>query len=137
MTIPWSADYKKIVSVGNPIIDTPHRNTVRFKWDSVKILNDVIINLTFYLSKQQIRKEKPLQVLNFSGVIDTSDIRRIKRYLADYTKLGGDYDDDKNQTSGGWKINGTMMKIGVHKWRHQPVVGLCDIQKVLPKQNGM
>jgi hypothetical protein len=132
VAIPWETDYKKIISFGNPIADTFSNGDINFKWDAVRILGDISINLRLHVSRNQIRKSKPLQVITFSGVIDISDIERIKKYLKDYTNSKGSCYDYKNESVCYWKINGCNIRVG--RWKSG---GFFGIQKLLPKQNGI
>ena len=129
ITIPWSTDYKNIVSVGNPKVDNSRKSFTRFTWDSVRILNGVSVNLSLTISRRTMKTNKSLQLITFHGRINVSDFPKIARYLNDYTNNKSS--DHQPTNSGGWKINGTMIKSGIHK--RQSDLGFFDIQKVFPK----
>lgn len=117
LNLPWIIDFTHIKDYGNPKIISLSKTGIQIKWDSVIILNDVIISFSYYNNKKVLNKTNWLLSPVF-GDIDSISFTNLKNLFEEYSKESGKLTRRKKMTYYYWIIDGCNIKLGYTNFNH-------------------
>lgn len=116
--IPWKINYSEPNNYGNPTISKKPKRwfSIQVKWDSVRIINNFLVNLYIEAPKGFLSKKKEMRVLGFKALLDSSTASNIISYIKTYTgKKGGRGVKRKNSYTR-WDIDDCRITIGYDRY---------------------
>jgi len=115
--VPWKFNFGEISKYGNPVIvdDPNHRDQNLIKWDSVKILDGIVINLSYNKPKKYFKKNLASKITMMIGSTDSEGIEKLSSFFRKYTGRPGGFIKDKKVTLTQWTINGHKVYVGYGK----------------------
>ena len=116
--LPWEIEFAKIDKLNNPTI-TPvsnHKNQLLITWDSVKIVNDFLANVTILIRKSCFAKAKKCKIGSFNCSVDSITSQNLALYFTLHTGKPGYVHQTKKVKEKQWTIDGCRVFVGQRKF---------------------
>jgi hypothetical protein len=116
--LPWEINFKQIEKYGNPSInkDLYHSNQILIKWDSVKILNNVTVNLYINQPKKFLNQNTYKRIKVFNAYIDSIGEQKLISFFLKYTNNHGYQIRKRKLVKRQWIFNNCRIFVGFGKF---------------------
>jgi hypothetical protein len=116
--LPWEINFKQIEKYGNPSItkDSNHSNQILIKWDSVKILNNVMVNLYINQPKKFLNQNAYKRIKVFNAYIDSISEQKLISFFTKYTNDNGYQIKKRKVVKRQWIFNNCRVFVGIGKF---------------------
>jgi hypothetical protein len=118
VTIPWKINYSKINIYDNPKVSISpkhYKNWVLIKWDSVKIVGGIDINLYCLVPKKIFFKTGNLRMPVIKGNTDSTNLNKLRIFFTTYAHDPGSAIKTRKSNYNFWMINGFSITLGYFK----------------------
>ena len=115
--IPWDINYTEIDKYAKPKLSksTNHKNWTLIKWDSVTILNGIILSLQLERPNKIIKTNSVQRTPTIISFIDSATSEKLFFFFKNHTKKNGYAVKSKETSYTRWIINGRRVFVGLSK----------------------
>ena len=134
--VAWGSDFDQLPSDGRTRVLKNTKTQARVAWDSVQILNGIVVNmvLSYVNPHGAFTKSRQKTLMTLRCIFDSGKVQQlsdvIMNTMGGNLHIIGKYHHDHNVHGYAWSIDGCYVKLGV--WRKYG--GVMIIQKMRPRK---